>query len=128
MSEHAGPLAPWPRPTQRALLLVLSAIIATAMKAAGLPGSYMLGAMVAAILMESGGGMVRVPRLADAAAQAIIGCKIAGGISSSIVGTFSQHWPWLIGVALSTLLTSGVLGWLISRLRLMPGSTAVWGL
>jgi membrane AbrB-like protein len=128
MSDSAGPLAHWPRFAQWGLLLILSAIISTAMKAAGLPGAYMLGAMVAAILMESSGGMVRVPRLADAVAQAIIGCKIAGGISGSIVGTFSQHWPWFLGVAFSTLLAGGVLGWSISRLGFIPGSTAVWGL
>src|SRR5262249_33270634 len=68
-----------------------------------------------------------VPRLAVYAAQTIVGCLIARSITGDIVHAFLKDWPLLLGAVLIIILTSGLLGWIISRWGVLPGSTAVWG-
>lgn len=61
------------------------------------------------------------------AAQAMVGLLIAPSIDWPILRTV-VHQPWLFGgVTLLTLAASATLGWLLARLRVLPGSTAVWG-
>jgi membrane AbrB-like protein len=39
-----------------------------------------------------------------------------------------KEWPLCLAVVTSTVAASSLLGWVIARLRVIPGSTAVWGL
>ena len=122
------PLATLPRSAQWAILLLASAAFSTLLELAGLPAALLLGAMVAAILVGTGGAALRVPRLLYYAAQAIIGCMIARVITPVIVGTFLHQWPLLVGVMLTVVVASSLLGWVLGRLGILPGTTAVWGL
>src|SRR5262249_51106057 len=63
-----------------------------------------------------------------AAAQAAIGCLIAQSITPSIISGFARHWPVFLGVVALTVAASAAIGWIISRLRIIPGTTAVWGM
>ena len=53
---------------------------------------------------------------------------IAGLVTRPVLASFARQWPIFLAVTLSTLLASGALGWLLSRRRLLPGTTAIWGL
>ena len=121
-------LAPLSRPWRWAVLVLLSAVFGALLHAAGVPAALMLGPMIAGVLMEIGGGTVRVPPLAMNVAQAIVGCLVARAISLEILGTFARRWPLFLGVVALTLIASMVLGWLIGRLRILPRATAIWGM
>ncbi|MFI5012921.1 MAG: AbrB family transcriptional regulator [Hyphomicrobiales bacterium] len=119
--QKLRPAAQW------GLLLAGSAVFAGLFEIAGLPAARLLGPLVAGILVGANGGTVRVPRLPYIGSQAIIGCLIAGAISPKIIVAFLQEWPLFLGVALAVIAASSLLGWLISLLGVLPGTTAVWG-
>ena len=83
--------------------------------------------MLAAILAGTNGATVRVPRPLFGAAQAIVGCLVAASISADIFPLFYKEWPLFLGVVVATVAASSLLGWLISRWKILPGTTAVWG-
>ena len=117
-----------PRVGQWGILFVLSLAFALLLELTGLPAALLLGPMIGAILVETNGGVIRVPALTRLAAQAVIGCMLAGAVTPEIVGTFLKEWPLLIGVVLLIVLASSVIGWIIGKSQIMPGTTTVWGL
>ncbi len=129
MDPQAPPqrLEKWHAAVQWAGLLALSLIFAAALELASLPAAMLIGPMLAAIVGGTNGATVRVPRPVFGAAQAIVGCLIAASISIDIVATFAESWPLVTGVVLATLAASSFLGWFVSRFKVLPGTTAVWG-
>jgi uncharacterized protein len=122
------PLQPLPAPGRWAVLLAASALGAGLLQWARLPAALMLGPLAAAILVQTGGGAVKVPRPFMAFAQAIIGCLVARSITPAIVGGFVSHWPMFLGVVALSIAASVGIGWIMGRLRIVPGTTAVWGM
>jgi membrane AbrB-like protein len=129
------PSAAGGRPLQRlstagrwVVLLALSAVAAAVLECAKLPAAMMLGPLAAAVLVQAAGGAVKVPRVFLLAAQAVIGCLVARSITSSIVGDFIIHWPLFLGVVALSITASAAAGWAMSRFRIIPGTTAVWGM
>jgi membrane AbrB-like protein len=92
-----------------------------------MPAALLLGPMLAGILVGTGGGTIWVPRLPYFGAQAVIGCLIAGAITPAILVSFLRDWPLFLAMVLSTLVASSLLGWLMSRWQVLPGTTGVWG-
>lgn len=117
----------WPRAAQWALLATLSLAISAALLALRLPAALLLGPMFAGIALGTHGAAVRVPPSGYIAAQALIGGMIATTITPEIAQTFLGHWPIFLAAILTTLLASGMLGVGLSRLRVLPGTTAIWG-
>lgn len=115
------------KPWQWLFLLVISALFAGALELAALPAALLIGPMLAAIVAGTNGATVRVPRLLFGAAQAVVGCLVAASISADIFPVFYKEWPLFLGVVIATVAASSLLGWLISRWRILPGTTAVWG-
>ena len=124
----AEPFLKVSRPVQWCLLLVFSAVMVALLGWARLPAALMLGPMIAGILLETGGGSVRVPELPYAFAQAVIGCMIARTLTPEILSTFLVHWPLFLGITVTVVAASCALGWLVSRLGILPDTTAIWGL
>ena len=112
---------------QWAALLLVSLLFAGVLGLAKLPAALLIGPMLAAIIAGTNGATVRVPKPAFGAAQAIIGCLIAASISPAIFSAFLDDWLLFAGVVAATLAASSFLGWFISRFKILPGSTAVWG-
>ncbi|RUV83472.1 AbrB family transcriptional regulator [Mesorhizobium sp. M1A.F.Ca.IN.020.32.1.1] len=116
------------RPLQQWLaLVVLSLLFAGALELAALPAALLIGPMLAAILAGTNGATVRVPRALFGSAQAVVGCLVANSISVDIFPVFYAEWALFFGMVVATLTASSLLGWLISRWRILPGTTAVWG-
>lgn len=88
----------------------------------------MLGPLVAAILFQQLGGKVRLPPIPIACAQSIVGCLVASSINASIVSSFLDRWPMFLAISLLSVSASLALGWAMGRFRILPGSTAVWGM
>lgn len=114
-------------PLQWIAVLFVSAVFVLVLEAAALPAALLIGPMLAGIVAGTNGTTVRVPGKAFAAAQAVIGCLIASSIEPAIFETVYREWPLFLGVVVSTIAASSFLGWLISHLRILPGTTAVWG-
>lgn len=126
-TESPSRLAVLAKPAQWLTLVPLTLVLIVLLELVHLPAALLIGSLVAGIVAGVNGATVRVPRLAFASAQAIIGCLIAGSISLGIFSTLAEGWVLVLAVVLATLAASSLLGWLISRLDILPGTTGVWG-
>ena len=127
-SSRARPFADLSLPVQWIVLIAISVVTTAVLEWARLPAALMLGPMLAGILTATGGGTIRIARFPMNLAQAMIGCLIARSFTSEIIFRFIKDWPLFLAVVATTLIASAALGWLISKLRIMQGTTAVWGL
>ncbi|MGE0776420.1 MAG: AbrB family transcriptional regulator [Sphingomonadaceae bacterium] len=131
MDQEASPrrerLAGLPKPAQWALLAALSVAVAALLELARLPAALLVGPMIVAIALGINGVSVRPHRWLNLGAQAIVGCLIARSIEPEIFVSFLEEWPVFLGAILATLFASAFLGYMISRWRVLPGTTAVWG-
>ena len=83
--------------------------------------------IAAAIAAGTSEATIRVPERLFFVAQAIIGCLIARSFTPALAGELSRHWPiFLVGVS-SVIGASVMVGWVLARWRVLPGTTAVWG-
>ncbi|MEP9373894.1 AbrB family transcriptional regulator [Mesorhizobium sp. KR1-2] len=126
-STASEPLARLAPGLQWGVILLLSLILAGLLELANLPAALLIGPMLAAIVAGTNGATVRLPRPIFYAAQAVIGCLVAASIEFEIFVSFLHDWPLFVGSVLATLAASSFLGWLISRWKILPGTTAVWG-
>ncbi|SAL60042.1 putative ammonia monooxygenase [Caballeronia udeis] len=93
----------------------------------GVPAALLIGPLLAGIVISGSGGKLRLTPHAFVPVQGLIGCMIARMLPSSIAGEFGIHWPVFAAGVLSVIVASGVLGWLLVRMRVLPGTTALWG-
>jgi membrane AbrB-like protein len=109
------------------LLLVTTAGLIALLLAIGLPGAFLLGAMGAAMISAGRGATMKLPARVFTLAQAVVGCLIARSFTPVLFRTIGQHVLLLVGAALSVLLVAMALGIVLTRLRVFPGTTALWG-
>ncbi|MBZ8133337.1 AbrB family transcriptional regulator [Afifella sp. IM 167] len=121
-----GP-ASWPAGLRWPALLALSLLLLTVLETLHLPAALLLGPMLAAILLAASGGVVRVPPSAFIGAQGVLGFMIAGILPATIFREVASDWPVFVAGTLSTVVLAALLGWVLTRARLLPGTTAVWG-
>jgi len=114
-------------PSQWVILVAGSVVLATLLELIALPAALLLGPMLAGILLATNGGQIRVPRLPVTVAQTMVGLLVARSITGDIVVTFFKSWPLFLAVVAAIIATSAALGWMIARLKVLPGTTAVWG-
>lgn len=91
------------------------------------PAALLLGPMLAAIAFGVGGAGLAVPRAGFMAAQTMIGCLVAKAVTTEIVTTITEDGWLILAVVLVTVLAGAVVGWTLTRLRILPGTTAAWG-
>lgn len=87
----------------------------------------LIGPLLAAIVISGNGAKLRLPRRAFLLVQGLIGCVIARMLPSASSAAFTVHWPIFVAGVLSVIAASGLLGWLLVRMRILPGTTALWG-
>jgi membrane AbrB-like protein len=112
---------------QWAVLVVLSAALAGLLLWLHAPAALMLGPLAAAIVVSSYGSQLRLPLPPFVLAQGIVGCLIAKMVPLSIVGDVLQHWFLFSVGVLAVVAISSLLGWLMTRWQVLPGTTALWG-
>ena len=112
---------------QWAILMGLSVALALGLEALRLPAAMLLGAMGAAVALSSAGMTLRVPEPAFLLAQALVGCLMARAIPLSIFPELAANWPIFLAGIVSVIAASNVLGWLLARWRVLPGTSAIWG-
>lgn len=119
--------ATWPVPLRWAALLLVSSVIVFLLELVHLPAALLLGPMATAVLMATMGGGVRIGNQGFTAAQGIVGMMIASNMPPSLFSELKSDWPIFIVGVFSTVLAAAFLGWLMSRAKLFPGTTAIWG-
>lgn len=109
------------------VLLTVSGVISVGLELLHLPAALLLGPMLAAILLGVRGHAVAVPRWGFMLAQGVVGTLMARAMPPTVLGEILKGWPViLVGVA-SVVLTANVIGYMLARFRVLPGTTAVWG-
>ena len=108
-------------------LLVVSVAFALALAALHVPAAAFVGPMLAAIVVATSEGNVVVPPALFVVAQGVIGCLMARSIPRAIVAEVVRGWPLFLFTPVSVIAASAVLGWLLARWRVLPGTAAIWG-
>lgn len=138
IQPHVSPTPPLPSgdPEQRkppvpkkrwAALLLLSIVFGTLLELAGLSAALLLGPMIAAIIVAYVGGTLNVPKRPFLLAQGLIGCMIAHSIPASLLGEVLKDWPVFVLAVGSVIVASVIIGWLMTRWQVLPGTTSIWG-
>lgn len=117
----------WTLPAQWALLGGLSLLLVGGLELLHLPAALMIGTMAAAVLLALAGTRIRVPGLPFQFAQGLIGLMIASALTPSTLTTLGRDWPLFLAVIVAVITASNGAGWLLARVKLLPGSTAIWG-
>jgi uncharacterized protein len=112
---------------QWATLIALSALLVGGLELLRLPAALLIGALAAAAALTAFDIELHVSAPLFYAAQAIVGCLVARVVISSTMKEAASNWPTFLGGVLSVIAVSVALGWLLARLRILPGSTAIWG-
>lgn len=108
-------------------LAALSLLLAAALEWAAFPAALLLGPMLAAIALGVRGTPLRAPRWTIIAAQAVIGCLVAGAITPGILLSLAEDWPLMLLIVGTTVAAGGLVGWTLVRFGALPGTTAAWG-
>ena len=116
-----------PPALQWGALLGASVVGVAAFELMRLPAALMLGAIAAAILLSWFEGRVSIPPWGFVIAQGFVGCLVARAITPEIVMTIFRRWPMFLALIGAVILFATVLGYVLTRLRVLPGTTAVWG-
>ncbi len=134
MTQSAATIEPeptgigrWPRHLQWAALLGLSIVLVVPLELTGFPAALLLGPMIAAIALGIGDARVRVAGPLFILAQGVIGLMMARALPSEIFVELVRDWPiYALGIGSVVLVAAG-LGILLARLKVLPGTTAIWG-
>ena len=110
------------------ILICSSAPLAALLAAGHLPAAVLLGCMFAAIAMATHGAVMSVPKWSLGMAQGVVGCLMAHSLQPEALHRVMSSWPLFLGVSMSVLGASALLGWWLMRRQIFSGSTAVWGL
>src|SRR5277367_4374980 len=116
-----------PPALQWGALLSASLICVAAFELMRLPAALLLGAIGAAILVSWFEGRVRIPPWGFVVAQGFVGCLVARAITPDIVVTIFRRWPMFLALIGAVIFFAAALDYVLTRLRVLPGTTAVWG-
>jgi uncharacterized protein len=108
-------------------LIMLSAAAGALFAWIHVPAALLLGPMLAGIAFAAAGATVRVSPAAFALAQGVIGCMIAKMAPLAIGAEILDRWPIFVFGVLAVIAASVCLGWVMTRMRVLPGTTILWG-
>lgn len=108
-------------------LVAVSGLLGWALSHAGFPAAFLLGPMLAAIVFGVRGTGLTFPRPAFQGSQAVVGCLVAHSVTGEIVKTLQDDGWVILAVVLVTVAVSGLVGLVLTRLQVLPGTTAAWG-
>ncbi|QUX94362.1 ammonia monooxygenase [Marinomonas sp. CT5] len=126
-TKHFPPLSSWPVIWRFIVLLIGSFLLVVLFELAHIPAALLLGPMIMAISMAISGAGIALPKPTFLMAQGMVGMMIANSLPLAVFAKISLEWPLFLIGTVSTIVASSFLGWLLSRSRLLPGTTAIWG-
>ena len=113
--------AAWPA------LIALSAALSALLLWLHAPAALMLGPLLAGMVLAGCGVHVKFPVTPFVAAQGVVGCLIAQMVPLTIVGDVVGHWQLFTFGVVSVVAASLAIGWGMTKLKVLPGTTALWG-
>lgn len=117
----------WPIGLRWGALVLSSVIAAVCLEYIQLPAALLLGPMALGILFSVSGADMRISSPLFSTAQGLLGLMVADALPLSAWSDVGEQWHIFIGGTLSTLFASSLVGYLLSRSSLLPGTTAIWG-
>lgn len=116
-----------PPALQWAALIGLSLAFGAVLGWLDIPAAMLIGPLLAGIVVAGSGARLPLSRRAFVPVQGLIGCMIAKMLPSSASMEFAVHWPLFAAGVFSVIAASALLGWLLVRMDVLPGTTALWG-
>lgn len=116
-----------PTPVQWAVLVGASVGVAVLLISVHAPAALLLGPLLASMALATAGAKLRLPLSPFVFAQGMVGSMIAKMVPISIVGDVISHWVLFSVGVFSVVAVSTLLGWIMTRLQVLPGTTALWG-
>jgi uncharacterized protein len=113
--------------TQWAALLLLSVGCVAILEFGHVSAVLLLGPMLAAVILAVRNSSVALSPKVFMFAQSIVGCMIATSMPISLVHEILRDWPIFVATVMSVLIASAGIGWALARLKVLPGTEAVWG-
>lgn len=120
-------LSPLGAGTRRAVLGGLTVVLWLIFSHTGLTAAPLLAAMLAGVILAALGGETRVSSHAFVVAQGVIGVMVAKGVPASTLVEVAADWPVFLAGSLSVVGAGCLLGLILARSRVLPGSVALWG-
>lgn len=108
-------------------LVAVSAALAYGLSRAHFPAALLIGPMLAAIIFGVRGAGLSLPRPLFLGAQAVIGCLVAHSATTEIAATLREDGLIIFAVVGVTVVAGALTGLALTRLRVLPGTTAAWG-
>jgi membrane AbrB-like protein len=109
-------------------LLLLSLLFGGTLQALHFPAGVLLGCMMAGIMLSVQWGQLDLPKPFFVAAQAVLGCLMAQSMRPPALSNVLARWPVFVGINLLVMAAGGLLGWWLVRRKVLPGTTALWGI
>ncbi|GHC65426.1 ammonia monooxygenase [Limoniibacter endophyticus] len=109
------------------LLLTLSGAIAYGVDSMGLPAALLLGPLVAGIIVSCSNLGISLNKHAFTFGQVVVGISVSVVLNGAFFSAFWSDGLLVAMVVIATVAASSLLGWLLSRTRVLPGTTGVWG-
>lgn len=114
-------------PKHWCLLLLLSCLFITGLEVVHAPAAFLLGPMLAAIILVVSNHPMTLHALPFRLAQVIVGLMMASHLPLSTFADMAQQWPVFLFGTTMTIFASGVVGVVLTKSGLLPGTTAIWG-
>lgn len=92
-----------------------------------LPAALLLGPLVAAPAMAPRGATSVVPGPVFRPAHAVVGLLIARTLAMDTLAELLRDWHIFLAGTVFVVAASGLIGWALTRWRVLPGTTAIWG-
>ena len=108
-------------------LFLCSGVLVAAMEYVHAPAAFLLGPMIAAIALVVSNHPMSLPAIPFRLAQVMVGLMMASHLPISTFADISAQWPAFIFGTLMTMVASGLVGVVLTKSKLLPGTTAIWG-
>jgi membrane AbrB-like protein len=109
------------------VLIALSAALSALLLWLHAPAALMIGPLVAGMVLAGYGARVKFPVTPFVLAQGVVGSLVAQMVPITIVGDVVSHWELFTFGVVAVVLASLGIGWGMTRLKFLPGTTALWG-
>ena len=110
------------------ILLFLSVVLFAMLQWIHMPAALLLASMLAGIATSTRSFSIRVPVQPFLLAQGLVGCLMAQSLQPAMLLRVIHDWPLFLGFTVLIMGASAGLGWWLARHKVLPGTTAVWGL
>jgi len=109
------------------LLALVTTLLTLGLYLAHIPAALLLGPMISAILLSLCEIRLKIDSRLFTAAQGIIGCMIGRAITPDILHEMTADWPIFIGGVVSVIIAAAIIGYILAKKQILPGTTAIWG-